>query len=139
MTPLRRILIVDDEENIALTLQLGLARLPECEVVMTSSSREALRLFAVQPFDLLITDYMMPDLDGLSLIAHIRHQHPHTPVMMITAYRNETLQQQAHLIPIQCLLDKPVALKTVRAKVIDLLDRQQKTTSFNPLPVALSV
>ncbi|MDX1524030.1 MAG: response regulator [Anaerolineae bacterium] len=129
-----RILVVDDEENIALTLQLGLRRVKNCEVVTTSSSQQALAYFEEQTFDLLITDYMMPELDGMGLVTQIRRRYPETPVIMITAYHNDRLEEQASSIPIQCILDKPVELKTVRTAVSRILANQQSLS--NPMAKA---
>ena len=82
---LQRILIVDDEENVALTFQDSLERLPNCEVAIATNGEQALQLFEQQPFDLLITDYKMPDMDG----GRVRQLYRRTAIIMITAYGSE--------------------------------------------------
>ena len=62
---------MDDEEFVAFTLREGLEKLPHCEVVVTMSGVQALKLFEERPFDLLITDYKMPDLNGVVLASQI--------------------------------------------------------------------
>jgi DNA-binding response OmpR family regulator len=52
----RRILVVDDEENVVFTLKAGLARMANWEVSTATSGEQALELFAQRPFDLLISD-----------------------------------------------------------------------------------
>jgi CheY-like chemotaxis protein len=112
--PLQRILVVDDEENVALTLQAGLESLPDCEVAVATSGEQALRLFRQQPFDLLITDYRMPDIDGLALAAQVRELHPQVAIIMVTAYGSDALQQDAARSAILHVLDKPVGIAEIR-------------------------
>jgi CheY-like chemotaxis protein len=117
----RRILVVDDEENVALTLQSGLERLPNCEVAIATSGEEALQLFAQRPFDLMVTDYKMPGTDGMTLAARIRQAYPPTSIVMITAYMNDDLLEQAARASIHSILDKPVKLAEVRLAALEAL------------------
>jgi CheY-like chemotaxis protein len=112
--PLQRILVVDDEENVALTLQAGLESLADCEVAVATSGEQALRLFRQQPFDLLITDYRMPDIDGLALAARVRELHPEIAIILVTAYGSDALQQDAARGSILYVLDKPVGISEIR-------------------------
>jgi CheY-like chemotaxis protein len=124
----RRILVVDDEENVALTIQDGLERLPNCEVAVATRGDEALRLFELEPFDLLITDYKMPGTDGIRLAARIRQLYPRTAILMITAYSSQLLQQQASKVAIQRILDKPIKLDEIRNFVLEALDHSEADT-----------
>lgn len=119
---LRRILIVDDEEYVVLTLQEGLKKLPNCEVVVATSGKQALGLFEQQPFDLLITDYKMPGMDGMMLAARVRQLYPRTAIIVITAYPGETLCEQARRVSVQRILDKPVGLVELRSVALEALD-----------------
>jgi DNA-binding NtrC family response regulator len=110
----RRILVVDDEENVALTLQRGLRKLPDCQVVIATGARQALQLFAQGPFDLVITDYKMPDMDGLTLAANIKESYPQTIVILITGHGTQAVSEQATHVAIRCVLDKPVMLTEIR-------------------------
>ena len=123
---LRRILIVDDDENVALVLQDGLERLPNCEIAIATSGEQALGLFEQQPFDLLITDYKMPGTDGITLAARVRQLYPRTVIIMITAYGDETLSEQAARASIQRVLNKPVGLAKVRCVALEALGRVEE-------------
>jgi len=118
---LRRILVVDDEENVALTLEAGLERLPNCEIAIATSGEQALQLFEQKPFDLLITDYKMPGTDGLTLAARVRELYPQTVIVLVTAYSSDELREQAARVSIQHILDKPVKLSDVRAVATQVL------------------
>ena len=117
-----RILVVDDEESVALTLQAGLERLANCEVAVSNSGEEALQLFERQPFDLLITDYKMPGTDGMTLAARVRQSYPSTAIVMITAYSSDELREQAARASIHRILDKPVKLAEVRSAALEALE-----------------
>ncbi len=58
------------------------------EVVSCSTATQAMEILKEQAFDLVVTDFMMPDMDGLELLAHIRQEYPETRVIMITAHAN---------------------------------------------------
>jgi CheY-like chemotaxis protein len=116
------ILLVDDEENMALTMQAGLKMLLECKVTTATSGEQALQLFEASPFDLLITDYRMPDMDGLTLAARVRQVSPCVGIIMITAYGDDHVRERAAQIPVQAILDKPVNLTDVRMITLQVLN-----------------
>ncbi len=128
---LRRILVVDDEENVALILQAGLEILPDCDVTVVTSGIEAWKLFKQQPFDLLVTDYKMPDMDGITLAERVQKSYPQTFVIMVTAYGDETLLERAARASIQQVLDKPVKLAEIRNVALEVLNGS-KTNGIRP-------
>jgi len=123
---IRRILIVDDEESVALTLREGLRKLPRCEIVVTLSGQQALRLFEEQPFDLLITDYKMPDISGVVLASRIRQRYPSTGIIMITAYGHDLIQDPVAACAIHRVLHKPIRLTEIRDVALETLALQEK-------------
>lgn len=123
----RRILIVDDEECVAFTLREGLRKLPQCEIVVSLSGLQALKLFEEQPFDLLITDYKMPDLNGVALASHINQIYPGTGIIMITAYGHDLVQDPVAARAIQKVLHKPIRLKEIRDVALETLALHEKS------------
>ena len=117
----RHILIVDDEENVALGLQEGLEGLPNCKIAAVTSGEQALYLLRQQSFDLLVTDYRMPDVDGLTLAMHVRQSCPDTAIIIMTAHASDALCERAARVPVQCILDKPVQLAAIRSTVLGAL------------------
>lgn len=79
-----RILIVDDEQ---LSLSLLEQYLSESgfQLILATSATEALQLLQTQAVDLVISDIVMPGMDGIKLIENIRSSHPDMPVIAITA------------------------------------------------------
>jgi two-component system response regulator HydG len=80
-----RVLVVDDELSMAEMLADGLCD-RGFDAVPLESSREAARRLADEPFDALVTDLRMPEMDGLALLSHARSTAPSCPVIVMTAY-----------------------------------------------------
>src|SRR5205809_8037759 len=83
--PKRRILVVDDEPFVCDAVKMMLDF--DGHVVDTASSaKAALEMFDKGSFDLVITDFAMPEMKGDELAAAIKARRPTQPVVMITAY-----------------------------------------------------
>jgi CheY-like chemotaxis protein len=94
----KHILIVDDEESILTVLKGSLKKLgPDYKVVTVTDGFTALDQILNQPFDLVVTDFNMAQMDGLELLEAIRYAQPDTRVIMITAYGSEDLEQGVQL------------------------------------------
>lgn len=78
-----RILIVDDEDNLRLTLSQAF-QMEGYEVREASDSQEAVSLVTREVFDVLLTDLMMPKIDGLSLLEKARSILPDAVVILMT-------------------------------------------------------
>jgi DNA-binding NtrC family response regulator len=80
-----RILIVDDEERMADVIAMALRRAGyECET--RQNGVEALQALEERGADLLVTDWKMPEMDGLELLRRVHVQRPALPVILITAH-----------------------------------------------------
>jgi CheY-like chemotaxis protein len=104
---LTRVLICDDNH----TAVTGLATLLEMdgfEVVALTSPVEALRRLEAQPFDVLITDLEMPELNGLEVIRRARELVRGLPVLLLTAYVHSPASEQALARGALAVLAKPL-------------------------------
>ncbi len=79
------ILVVDDSPDTLELLQRNLEA-KGYRVTTSSGAVEAIKILEAAPTDLVITDLKMPEVDGLSLLRHIRENHKDVEVMMITGY-----------------------------------------------------
>ena len=91
---MRRILVVEDSASTRSFIRSALessGRFVPCDVVEASSGFDALRLLPRGPYDLVITDINMPDINGLELIQFIRTNEHHraTPILLISTQSSE--------------------------------------------------
>src|SRR4051794_5652211 len=122
MTP-RRILIVDDEANQRLMVEQALRALAFDWTISTAASgQEALESLALHPPDLIITDYHMPIMNGLELIARVRERRIPSRIILITAYSSPELYDAAQKLHIDHYLTKPVPLTLLRRIATGTLD-----------------
>lgn len=79
------ILLVDDNANGLAARRSVLEELGH-RITTATSGGEALEQFAAVEFDLVVTDYKMPKMDGLELISRLRKQSPDLPIILISGY-----------------------------------------------------
>ena len=79
-----RVLVVDDEAHVRSMVGSTLER-KGYEVQLASSGREALAALEMNTYDLVLTDIVMQDLNGIALLERIHAQQPNLPVVMVTA------------------------------------------------------
>ena len=101
-----RILIVDDEEMDRVLLADVLSEAGH-EPLFASDGRSALKLWRESSVDLVVTDMVMPELDGLGLLEAMRAQDPHVKVIAISGITAKNLNK-ANLLGAHAILTKPV-------------------------------
>ena len=86
----RRILFVDDEQNVLDGLRRLLRFLrQEFELCFAESGEAALRMFAEQTFDVVVSDMRMPGMDGADLLAEVQKKYPHAIRIMLTGQADD--------------------------------------------------
>ena len=85
----RRILVADDEPMVADTISRLIGAQFGCYVKSVSSGNEALAALAAEPFDLALTDMLMPGVHGVELIEKMLEVAPHCSVVVMTAHPGE--------------------------------------------------
>jgi DNA-binding response OmpR family regulator len=81
----KSILVVDDEDIILLSLGRDLG-LDQYDVQTASSGEEAMKKFREGKFELIISDYMMPGINGLELLKWVKAQNPYIVFIILTGY-----------------------------------------------------
>jgi CheY-like chemotaxis protein len=89
MTAPQRILVVDDEP-LLVQLLLHLLRHAGFEVSSATNGHEALELARRQPFELVLSDVMMPVMDGPALLAALQAEPDPPPVVFLTGYGDQS-------------------------------------------------
>ena len=118
-----RILLVDDEEPVAEFGRLALEQLGY-QITARTGSVEALKLFQAAPdrFDLVITDLMMPNLNGFDLAKGILSLRPHLPIILLTGFSEIVTTEYARKIGFRELVMKPVVKSEIARVVRQVLD-----------------
>jgi CheY-like chemotaxis protein len=115
----KKILLVDDDLSVLSMLSRALTS--SYDVTTAHDGREALAVAVGKPLDLLITDYLMPEMTGDELIARLRVERPHLKALVITGH-GDLLDREApewwHEIP---HLAKPFRLNALRETIDGIL------------------
>lgn len=102
----RRILVVDDDPAIRGSLQDYL-EWSGYEVETAENGREALSKLGKADYDAVVTDYSMPEINGLSVLHHLRQHHPSLPAVMIIGEKSSEVAAQALAAGARACLFKP--------------------------------
>ena len=115
----QRILIIDDDAHVRLTLQTILSR-TDIEIRCALDGAEGLQQFRAWRPDLIITDIIMPDQDGVSIIGSIKREAPQTRVVAISGggrIGNADMLKRARDAGADHILPKPFAMSDLLAVV----------------------
>lgn len=92
----KTILVVDDSSTDRLRASGLVQNMNEHFTVLTATNgKEALTVLEEQELDLVLTDLLMPEMDGLELVRAVRDQHPLVPIILMTANGSEEIAIQA--------------------------------------------
>jgi CheY-like chemotaxis protein len=112
----RHILVVDDEPLIRQSIQMLLED-DGYIVDEAGSGDEALALFEPGKFDMIFTDYFMPEMKGDQLAAAIKKRSPRQPVVMITAFPEKLTCSDCPLGGIDSFICKPFEADALRSAI----------------------
>lgn len=113
----KRILFVDDEPEVLSGLRRMLRGLRhEWEMVFTESGKQALDLFAEAPFDVVVTDMRMPEMNGAQLLARITRDFPRAIRIVLSGYSDQDMILKSVCTAHQ-YLSKPCDAETLKAVI----------------------
>jgi two-component system cell cycle sensor histidine kinase/response regulator CckA len=122
---LERILFVDDEKAMVDAIQSMIKRLGY-EVTARTSSIEALEAFRANPdrFDLVITDFTMPNMTGMELAKKLLKLRSDVPIILCTGYSDQINEDKAKGNGIRAFVMKPVVLSEIASIIRKVLDKE---------------
>jgi CheY-like chemotaxis protein len=110
----QKILILDDEHDILEIYQEILARLPSQPEIHTSDNgARAIALLESDPFNLLLVDLRMPQMDGFQVLAIVRRRFPALRVVVMTGVEDEQFRARAYAMGIDLYIEKPKTGKEI--------------------------
>lgn len=118
-----RVLVADDDPEICALIKTILGKGPY-EVTVCNDAETALaHMQSDPPYDLLISDFMLPGISGMELIAQVRQNHAtaNMPIVMISGHTNQAMDARAKAAGANAFLNKPFTLAQLRGIVQQLL------------------
>ncbi len=117
-----RILVVDDDSSMREMVSQILS--PDYDIQCVESGYRAMVEVRNNHYDLVLLDIMMPGLDGISTIDHLRELQPDLPIIIITGLGDEGINEKAIEKGAFCVMNKPFVQ-------IDIINAVQKALSEN--------
>ncbi len=103
-----RALLVEDDRFVRDSLTLAL-KTNGCFVKAVKTAEEGLDALVKGGFDVIISDYWLPGMNGLNFLDTVKVKHPEVAMMMISGYEDEDIESKAFKIGVDSYLKKPVS------------------------------
>ncbi|MFO7739792.1 MAG: response regulator [Desulfatiglandaceae bacterium] len=116
-----RILLIEDDSAIR-SILLNALSFMGYTVTAAANGEEGLKLFLNDAFDLVVTDYKMPGMDGFALSSHIKEESPSTPIVLITGCEKDVIEgkhEAQHFF--DSVVFKPFSLSNIQNSIQELL------------------
>lgn len=119
-----RVLVVDDSRMARKVVVRVLTNLGMQDITQAADGSEAIELLKDNIFDLVVTDYNMPEVSGLELTEYIRQSevHSHVPVLMVTSEANDAHLQNVAQSGVNAMADKPFEPENVKRLLVSILE-----------------
>jgi CheY-like chemotaxis protein len=125
MTPIGHhrytVLVVDDDTSVLDCYRKLLNRAGYKTVTESDPRKVLMDGRNLEGVDLLLIDYKMPELDGLTLLAELRRREFKARCVLVSAFLNDGVRQQARHLGVDHVLEKPVDVEVLRGALADLL------------------
>lgn len=123
-----KILIIEDDYNIRKLFSKYLVKFGY-ETIEAEDGQKAIQIFENEHIDLIITDVMMPIMDGNTLVSKIRITHPELPILMLTALDSYEDKEKGFISGADDYMVKPIDLNEMVLRIKALLRRYQIVSS----------
>ncbi len=123
LTDRRRILVIDDEDGIGEIIQISLMAVAGWDAVTANSGQKGVVRALEEPFDAILLDVMMPEMDGSATFQQLQ-SHPATrslPVILLTAKASIEEYQQLMALGVAGVITKPFAAQSLVQQIREIL------------------
>lgn len=124
--PLYRILVVEDNPDLNFVLRNMLAR--HYEVFSAENGVEAMEIIRKENIDLIVSDVMMPEMDGYELCSRLKNDldYSHIQIILLTARTEDEDVVEAYKAGADAYIPKPFSVKRLNARISNLLEAREK-------------
>ncbi|MFH1622007.1 MAG: response regulator [Candidatus Omnitrophota bacterium] len=121
----RKILVIDDEEDLCNLIKLNLESAGEFKVTMAFSGEEGIAKAQQEKFDLAITDFNMPDMNGEEVIDNLKQINPSLPVLLFSIYHDDNPMFSSNIKKkLSGIISKPIDHSQLCKTINDVLNKQ---------------
>lgn len=117
-----QILVVDDEPTVCKAIQMMLKYYGH-DVQIANDGAVALGVFEKGKFDLVITDYLMPEMKGDELVTRIKQTKPEQRIILVTAFAEDFMAYGKPTGGVNYVLNKPFSLEELRVAITDVMGK----------------
>lgn len=119
-----RVLVVDDSRLARKSVMRVLSNLGIEQITEAADGSEAIPLLQQHTFDLVVTDYNMPEVNGLELTEFIRHNEAlsHLPVLMVTSEASDAHLRNVAQAGVNAMADKPFETEEIKRLLVSILN-----------------
>ena len=118
------ILLIDDDEWIRDAMRIFFET-EGCQITTLETAEEALEMTHRQDYDIVICDYKLPGLNGLTVLKEVRQTQPEALTVLITAYKTNDLVSEAKKTGVHGFIAKPFTSETIEAVLSHLIAGKQ--------------
>jgi len=116
-----KILLVDDDEWIRDSLSLFFEA-EGCNLRAFETAEEGMEAIKQQAYDIVISDYKLPGMDGLEFLRRVKEKQPNAFEILITAYANREICEEAKMVGVRDIIPKPFTSEDVETSLTRVIE-----------------
>ncbi len=117
-------LLVDDDEFVRDSLAL-MFESRGCFLKAVESAEEAVDVLDNKSFDIVITDYMLPGMNGIELCRQLNKTRPRPKMILVTAYGSRAVEDEACAAGVDEFIEKPITSETLKLSLSRLFEARE--------------
>jgi CheY-like chemotaxis protein len=132
-----KVLIAEDDLKLQRFLQGRLQKYKDkFEAIFADNGEEAIRVLKQKYVSLLVTDIVMPKVDGMALLSYINNKHPHVPCIVMTGHATPELEKSLSENDLFRFFQKPFQLEELTQAILEALQQDIPDGTLKGISVA---